>query len=365
MNNYYALKKAHDPSSYLLLKKISSQYQNDFDAQMEMGYALLAQHKNKEALPYFLRAQQIRPDDLELANQIGFIECNIDQQKKAYEQFYNATKSTHAEISSQAHVALINLSDWKFKYLPDPWFFEFYTEPYYTSRFNDFIDPLEARLGAALGRYKQFWAYLSYRRSSDTASITSGAAPQIYNDNVGVIAGGTRLFPIAHVPWFFYAEYGAAYNLKQQLNEPTWRQDFRGGSTYGQQWGAPAAYDSTFITEFKPWTDVYTNLSYYSRYSNWIGQARQRIGARVFRWQHTTVSTYLMGQIFFDSQHLYYNNVIEYGPGIVLQPYNIVNFAISYEHLFGNYIPTENSGSNPYGTHYQTNIIRAQFFIRI
>ena len=73
MNNYYALKRENDPTSDVLLKKISSQFQNDFDAQMEMGYTLLAQHRNKEALPYFLKAQEIRPGDFELANQIGFI----------------------------------------------------------------------------------------------------------------------------------------------------------------------------------------------------------------------------------------------------------------------------------------------------
>lgn len=364
MDNYYSLKKTNRYHSITLLKKINNQFPNNFDAQTEMGYYLLQQHKQREALSYFLKAQKIKPHDFIIANQIGFIENNLELNKEAYQQFNNATHSPDNITSSQAEVALVNLSNWRYKYLPDPWYFEFYTEPYYTSRFTDYIAPLEARLGAALGRYKQFMVYLSYKQSTDTQSTGSGTAPQIYNDNAGVIAAGARIFPY---PMFlgFYAEYGTAYNIGNQTIYPPWEQDFRGGSSYSGQWGAPAAYASKFVVECKPWTDVYSNVGYYSRYENWIGQARQRFGVRVFRWRHTTLSPYLMGQYFFDSQHLYYNNLIEFGPGISLQPYNLINFSVSYEHLFGYYIPTQDSSNNPYGSHYQTNIVRAQFFIRI
>ncbi|MCX7124674.1 MAG: hypothetical protein NTU49_02750 [Gammaproteobacteria bacterium] len=144
-------------------------------------------NNTSKALSYFLKAQKIKPHDFIIANQIGFIENNLELNKEAYQQFNNATHSPDNITSSQAEVALVNLSNWRYKYLPDPWYFEFYTEPYYTSRFTDYIAPLEARLGAALGRYKQFMVYLSYKQSTDTQSTGSGTAPQIYNDNAGVI----------------------------------------------------------------------------------------------------------------------------------------------------------------------------------
>lgn len=363
IKNGYCMKAENNKSTLKYSVTDNQQCENNFNLLLESGYCSLTLKKTSTALSYFLAAQKINPNKYEIANQIGYLESNLKQNKKAYQQFQLATKSENEETSDKAEVALINLSDYKFKFLPEPWYFEFYTEPYYYSRFQDYIFPMEARFGVALGENKQYYLYMSYRRSTDTASQFSGIAPQIYNDNVEVYAGGFRYFPIKNVPLFVYSEYGLAHDLQVQSTYPNTEQDYRGGVIYSNRWGAPAAYNKNFVTEFRPWSDFYGNVSYYSRYENMIGQLTGRLAASVFRWRHMTLSPYLKAQTFFDSQRLFYNNIVEYGPGIMFQPYNIINFAICYEHLFGDYIPVPNS-TNPYGPRYQTNIIRMQLYVK-
>lgn len=333
-----------------------------YNMLLELGYCLLALQKPTAALPYFIEAQKIYPHHYQIANQIGYIENTLNQNKKACYEFQYATESDNQDTMNKAEVALINLSSDRMKFLPNPWYFELYTEPYYYARFNDFIFPLESRLGVALGNNQQYHLFISYRAVTDTASEFSGTAPQIYNDNVEIFAGGFRYFPFKNIPFFAYSEYGIAHNLQSETLYPNSEQDYRGGLVYSDRWGAKNAYSTHFVAEFKPWYDVYSNVSYYSRYKNMIGQLTGRAAVRIVRWRHMTISPYLKTQLFFDSQQFFYNNIVEYGPGVMVQPYNAINFVICYEHLFGVYIPVHNN-QNPYGPNYQTNIVRAQLYL--
>lgn len=372
MNHYYLLQREKKAACDYLRKK-SERFlkynskikdSNKTSILLELGYCTLANNELRVALDYFLRAQQLDPTNYFLANQIGFIENKLDENKKAYAQFKLASQSKDEKISSVAKTAMINLSDYKFNIFPPPWFFELYTEPYYYSRFNDTIYPLESRFGVELGKNKQYRLYLSYRRTTDTQSQSSGEAPQIYNDNVEVFAVGARYFPIVRQPLFLYFEYGLAHNLIYQAAYPDTEQDYRGGVVYSNYWGSARDYHQHFFVSKKPWADFYGNVSYYSRYQNMIGQLTGRAGISLFSWRYSTLSPYVKAQTFFDSQRLFYNNIVEYGPGVIFQPYRLINLAFSFEHLFGTYLPVPNS-TNPYGAHYQTNIVRLQFYIKL
>ena len=345
--------------------KLSEKCQHIFSFSMETGYCLLNQKKQKASLSYFFNAQRIEPKKYDIAMQIGYIQSAIGKNKKAYSEFQYAAHAPDPKIQSQAEVSQVNLSEYKFKLFPDPLYFDLYTEPYYYSRFDDFIKPLQARLGLLLGKHRQYDMYFNYRRSTDTASNSGGIAPQIYNDNFELIGAGFRYFPFTNMPLFAYSEYGLAHSLTDQPTYPNTEEDYRGGMVYGNRWGAPAQYHLHPLWELRPWADTYENVSYYSRYENWIGQLTGRFATEVLQWRHFTVSPYIKVQTFFDSQRLFFNNIFEYGPGIQIQPDNKVNFIISYEHIFGVYIPVPNNSSNPYGPSYDTNIVRVIFYVRI
>ena len=112
-------------------------------------------------------------------------------------------------------------------------------------------------------------------------------------------------------------------------------------------------------------TIVYLDAIYYSRYQNNIiatGHLRHEkkwLINRIFR-----ASPYLQARGSVDTNHEFFNNIVEVGAGIMLIP-NAFNFiSISLEQREGYYLPVSTRTENPYSAHYSNGIVQAMLYKR-
>jgi hypothetical protein len=96
--------------------------------------------------------------------------------------------------------------------------------------------------------------------------------------------------------------------------------DFRAVATYGNGIYAPFAIHDDFQMPVYPFADVYASAGYYSRYKNVIGYAQLRAGLRAVEVSKTAVDVYARMDMVRDTEKLFYNNIVEFGPGIRLTP---------------------------------------------
>lgn len=253
------------------------------------------------------------------------------------------------------------------KRLPEPWYMTFYADPMWMQRsyvpttpaqqkFSDFLLQSKLRLGRYLdsSHRASVYAYATY--NSDSASH-GGDVPQIYNDNFAGIGVGVDYRPLPG--WRLYAEVGPDYDLTYR-QRPRWRTDLTFGAEYYGAWGAGTRCTYRPEWPLHPFSDLYASVARYSRYDgNVIGQLTARGGVRLFQDHFTNVSAYVLVNVTADSQHLYYNNVIEIGPGLSWRPNIAWPLSLRLEYRFGHYwrnLPAD------YTSQYRTLMLQAIFY---
>ncbi len=365
MNQYYSLKKRKPRAAERLLSRILRRYPNKLMAIKEMAYTKLANEQGKQALHYFLKWQRFEPSNDRVKLQIAYIYDRLGLHKEAYQQFKIVSKSKNPKLAEIACQALVNLAHYKYKILPNPWFADLYYAPIWRGRFRNLIHPVKFRFGAALGKHKQFQVYGFVRYTRDVRSA-GGTIPDIFEDNAAIFGVGASVRPFVKIPIFIYLEGGRAYDLIDR-NRGRWRRDVRGGVMGYQRWGRGYACNSCLRFPFKPVGDFYGDISFFSRYdNNIIGQLRLRQGLRVLEWGNSSVDVYLKGQYFFDRKHEFYNNVLEFGPGISFVPYNRFPFAIRVERIRAQYLHVNSPTPIPYGNHhYFETRVEAEFYLHV
>lgn len=330
------------------------------EALKDKGYKLLNQGQPQKALPFFLRAQELEPNSYITAAELGYLYASIGENEKAYEQFKFASHSSDPKLMQESQEMLADTFPSKYKILPDPWFADIYFEPTYISRFNDVIFPLTTRIGRSFGKNNQLELYAKLK-ATYSAQVNPELA-EIYEEDAVILTVGIDYQPFIKIPLHFYGEYGGSYDLRN-LNRDRWREDIRGGVYFYKMFMPDIIYSSKLRFMLKPYADTYGEISYYSRYDDdIIGDIKIRPGLRVFQWRNSHIDIYARGRLVQDSKRTYYNNFVEYGPGIALTPYDPIDLVFRAEPTWGNYFGADNP-LNKKMNYYQT-VILAEFYIR-
>lgn len=355
MNSYYNEKKINTEKAWLILKQIVDRYPDNVTALKEAGFFTLAQKNYIASLYYFKHAYELTNDAL-LAMQIGYILNLEGKNAHAYQYFWYATRSTDPKVSYAAERAMDNLSGMQTKLLPNPFFLDFYYAPFVFSRFALLVDPFIIRAGVTLNEAHKFQLYTSFRYTRDNRSA-GGQIPQIYETNQAVIAVGASIHPFIKVPLVVFAEAGKAYSL---INVPPLVQnDIRIGGAFFTEWGKKASFAPSPRWSHDLVGTFYSSIIYYSQYNNdVIADFRVNEGVRVFQFRATTITPYITGHLVLDTNHEFYNNILEVGPGIALTPTTRYNIVLRLETLKGFYLPVNSPSPNPYGSQYHNNVIQ-------
>ncbi|STX28203.1 Predicted methyltransferase (contains TPR repeat) [Legionella beliardensis] len=369
LNEYYNLRKTNPKRALQLLYKLVFRYPHKVVAQRELAYLLLKEKKLELALYRFYIIERLLPKDYEIKMQIGYILDNLGRKPQAYKYFSSATYTSDPELKLKANRAMTSLSGLQTKIISKPWFADVYYAPIYLSRFNLGIFPSQVRLGRTFGERSQGEVYAINRTTWDSKSgqRDQNQLPQIFEDNVSITALGIRYSPFQKLPNLrLYIEGGRAYDLIAREPNPNrrYRNDLRGGLLYGAIWGAPHDYVNTWTFPFKEVGNAYLDISYFSRYDdNIIGYGSIREGLRVLEFLTAELNIYLRGRGGLDKNKEFYNNFVEYGPGIEFIPNNRYNLSFRFEYLNGYYIKVNSPSPNPYGPRYHNKLTTAELYI--
>jgi hypothetical protein len=355
LNEFYQNKSNSPMVAWHAMDKLLLLYPDDLIALKEAGYYALGQDKKALSVDYFKRAYIVSQDPY-LALQIGYILDGLNKKREAYHYFDLATLAIDQSERLKAELAKTNLRGIQTRFLPDNYFANILFYPFYQSRFKLLIYPLIARVGVLLNEKYHVSTYVIYRRTSDNKSVGTGQLPQIYEDNAAITSLGIQASPFPSIPLVGFVEAGKSVDLVYK-NRARWRNDFRYGLLYYNEWGREARYSFTPTFTLKPNMDIYGDLIYFSRYLNTIGTMRLRPGIELLRFGSTSLNFYLKVFLSQDQSRIFYNNILDVGPSLAFTPSDRYNVTIRYECLRGYYLPSAGSSSNPYGSTYHNNMI--------
>lgn len=368
LNAFYQYKTQAPEKALYYINWLLEHFPQDEQIQKEAAYFFVATHNNQRALTLW-QAIYARSDSPHDALIIAYLLDGMGQTKNAYAYFLRASKSKDAKDNLAANQALTNLAGIQNKILPEPYFLEAYSAPFYFSRFDLGVFPYILRLGRTLDERHHTALYLNNRRTKDnrsgsTSLIFPGVISQIFEDNVAIYSLGIRTNPFAEQPLMAFLEVGRAQSLNP-TNTPIWRDDVRGGLVYFNAWGEPSEYAPKLEFPFKYVSTLYADAIYYSRYdNNIIGTAWFRPGLRIGRYQTASLDLYLANYLILDKNREFYNNTYVLGPGVSFMPNNRYNVIFRLESLQGYYIPVNSPTPNPYKSHYYNNVAMLELFYR-
>ena len=365
-----------------------------YQAYVLLGYIESQQNHANKALVYFNHAFFIKPG-ASLALQLGYAYASLKMRDKSknfleyaakhgsyaiQQQSQNALKilENNAEVNlptstlSQEEIRLNQVNALKAtNFLPKPYFLEFYSAPFYFSRFDLGVLPIISRAGVTVNEKYHTEAYLNFRRTKDDRSgstrtnlLTQYSISQIFEDNVGIYGLGFRFTPFPQIPLLAFVEMGDAKDLVYR-QRPLWRVDARGGVVYYKTWGVKPTYSDTLKLEWKWIAPFYADAIYYSRYNNnLIGTTWFRPGFRVATYKSASLDLYMANYYLVDKNREFFNNTYTVGPGIAFRPSNRLNLVARVESLQGFYLPVNSRIPNPYAKKYYNNVAMIEFYIR-
>lgn len=348
LNEYYDLKDKNRTLAKQRLEQMLIRYPSNSTMHLEMGYLLDDEKQKGAALRQFQMAAQLNPGDYQTKLQVGYDLDELGRSQEARKWFIEAAASADPAIRSKAQTALASFASTKNLGKAGQRFTEIYTEPYYSSRFSEGVFPIQARIGQNIDEKTK--VYFSIRATRDTRT-KGGANPQIYDDNA--LIAGVGVMRQLNPNLSSYAEAGVGYDLIN-MNRPQTRPDLRGGLIYYKDWHRDASPGQNT-------GDIYGDAGYYSRYHNLIGDLRVRDGVNVFSRGLSRVNIYLKGEVFADTERLYYNNRLEVGPGISYIPNVNHDLSIRLEALKGRYLGS--FADNPYPSNYHDVRLSAEYDI--
>ena len=94
LNQYYDLQKSDPAQAKKILMTFIKEYPTNVTAQLEMGYLLIREKKNKEAIPYFQTAQKLDPSNQQTKRQLAYLLEEENQSKTTQTETQNASPQT-------------------------------------------------------------------------------------------------------------------------------------------------------------------------------------------------------------------------------------------------------------------------------
>jgi tetratricopeptide (TPR) repeat protein len=369
LNRFYALRASNPPAARAVLEQAAREFPRDLRVHLELGYftlnagdkgrALLAFRQAVEIAPgradiwrqigyiesdlgnleasiaAFDRSLQIEPDNAQVRAQTAYLQDRLGRRRAATANFRIAMRAADQRIATDACRAYGNLRGLPDRFLPRPWFAEYYAAPEYRTHFPVGIIPFEGRVGLSFGDRTVVEPYGSLRITYDTRSGTTAFGPQIFFDNTIVPALGLRVRPLVELPFYVFVEGGAAFDLTDRDRAP-WRGDIRGGLVGYYEWNTELACPLVDRFPLRPVADFYVDAVYYSRYGNFIAYGRARPGLRLFESEQITLDGYALIAGSTDSRGVKDNRQADIGGGISVRFYDLLGLTVRAEgvHVF-------------------------------
>ncbi|HAU0349434.1 TPA: tetratricopeptide repeat protein [Legionella pneumophila] len=368
-NLFYQNKLNHPAIALKAINSLLKMLPNDVRTLKEAAYFAMAQKNSTRAIALWNQAYNLERNP-EYALSIAYLYDTQNNKPKAFHFFDLASKTMDMNIKTKAELAMTGMGGSQFQFLPKPFFAEFYSAPFYFSRFDLGVLPTITRAGITVNENHHTDAYASWRRTKDNRSgtvqglIIQNSISQIFEDNVAIYAAGLRTYPWPKIPLQTFVEIGQAEDLVYR-NRAKWRSDVRGGLVYYNAWGEKPTWTAGLAFPWKWVSTLYADTIYYSRYNNnIIGTAWFRPGLRVATFQSASLDFYLANYLILDKNREFFNNVYSLGPGMAFQPSNRINIVLRLEALQGYYIPVNSPTPNPYRSKYYNNLAMVEVFFR-
>lgn len=368
-NRFYAHKINQPALALAAINQLLHKHPKDLRTLKEAAYFAMEQKNYSAAIALWKQAYNLEKNP-EYALNIAYLYDAQNNKPQAFHFFDLASKTTDLGMKTKAELAMTNMGGSQFKFLPSPFFAEFYSAPFYFSRFDLGILPTITRTGITINEKHHTDVYASFRRTKDDRSgtiqglIIQNSISQIFEDNVAIYAGGLRTYPWPEIPLQTFVEIGQAEDLVYR-NRPKWRNDLRGGLVYYNAWGMRPTWTPGLSFPWKWVSTLYVDTIFYSRYNNnIIGTAWFRPGLRVATFQSASLDFYLANYLILDKNKEFFNNIYALGPGIAFQPTNRINLILRLESLQGYYIPVNSPTPNPYRSKYYNNMAMAEIYFR-
>ena len=367
--NFYKNKLIRPHIALKTINTLLKLHPNDIRTLKEAAYFAITQKNYSGAIAIWSQLYGMEKNP-EYALTIAYLYDAESNKPKAFHFFDLASKTTDMNIKNKAELAMNSMGGSQFKFLPNPYFAEFYTAPFYFSRFDLGVLPTILRAGITVNKNHHTEAYASWQRTKDNSSgtvqglIVANSIPQLFEDNVAIYAAGLRTNPWPKIPLQTFVEIGQAEDLVYRARAK-WRGDVRGGLIYYNTWGKNPSW-TTGLTF--PWTwvsSLYADTIYYSRYNNnIIGTAWFKPGLRVATFQSASLNFYLANYLILDKNQAFFNNIHSHGPGMAFQPSHRINLIFRLEALQGYYIHVNSPTPNPYHSKYYNNIAMMEVYFR-
>ncbi len=303
----------------------------------QLAYMNLEEGKTADAATGFAGASMLEPKDFVTALELGYVYDSLHDEAAAEKAFAAALPSPDPVVRAAAQRSLDAI-----RAPSDPLYLDVDGAFYNASRFNNRIVAVDASAGWKPDPEGPLAVYLAGRWAQDSRS-RAGPDSEIFSDDAVSVAPGIRLQPRGF-PLSLSAEYGITYNL---LRTP----EHQGYSEYDGR---------VVLNGYRYWpiyrrffVDAGLQAGFYTRYGdNFIGTLRLRAGIKAWDNQITQLTLYAPLDLMKDSKRDYYNNALEAGGGLELQPWTRLNFKLRVEAVRGWYSGVEGQDPNPYGKRY-------------
>lgn len=336
LNEAYKIIESNPKQAISLFRKADEISADNIIIKKQLGYLYLNIDDNENALQYFKSADNLSPSDT-IKLQIAYILNSLNRNAEALEYFKLLKDSRDPEIRNKANSAIIILESSK-SIQKFPWWGEFYTSPYYDSRFQSIFNFLQIKEGYYLTKKKLISLLGILQITSDTKSKGNGTGqvPIIFSDNAAILGAGFFINPTKRLNLILQS--GIGIDLIKVAGKHKIKSDHRAIILYGAGIYPEVSVPSEPIFVFKPMFELYLSFGYYSRYKNSIGYGTIKGGFRFFELGKTASDFYLRINFATDTEKEFYNNIIELGTGIKIIPNHLWGLNLLMEYNRGIYL---------------------------
>ncbi|WP_431025674.1 hypothetical protein [Halomonas sp. H5] len=340
LNRYYDAQRQGDLDEVVAsLEAILAIEPTHATAWRALGYHHQSQGRHTAAAEAFLAAAG-EPPQHEMLMAAGYAYQADGREAAATHTFRQAAEGAVTSAAyAQACQARVYTAALMHRRLPSPWGLSVYSDTLYASRFDNTVTENRVRLRRYLDAERRSAVYGMLTYQDDWKSQVVDGIPEIYSDNYVGIGGGAEWWP--HPAVRLYGELSYNRDLLARDGERRTGVDSRVGLDAFQAWGALRRCSLHGEWPLAPYGQAYASVQYPSRYENLLGQLTLWQGWRLYRHRMSEVSVYAKVNLLWDSEGLYYNNVIEAGPGLSWQPSLAWPVEIRLERLFGRYLRGE------------------------
>ncbi|PVZ85266.1 hypothetical protein C9426_20420 [Serratia sp. S1B] len=334
---YYQAEKSDPQQAAKILEQLATLTPNDVNIWKTSTYLQINLKHNEQALISLDKALAITPNDEQLLMQKAYLLNAEQRNSEALPIFQHLTLSQDPSTAEKAKTAVKNLTPAAPTTSGSSHYFaDIYFSPSYEGRYDDVIFPLKVRYGRNFGENNQVQVYSFLNVNRDTQS-KGGARPEIIDQNAIIAGLGANYQPWLNLPIRVYLEAGGSYDLVD-LNRKKFRESVNAGIAGYQEWYGTQFKHEAPTNQSTWFNEAYGNIASYSREDyNVISDLRLRSGWNYKHNDFGTWQTYVKVHAINDTNHEYYNNLFEIGPGLAWQPFHLpVKFRV--EQMYGKYV---------------------------